>query len=176
MGVIGRRHKYTGETPEISHKELVNRAFQYLKYSINCSVVFKERVGSTSENPDAIGFKRGFSYLIECKTSRADFMADKKKRFRERPKDGMGDERYIMAPVGLLEPSEIPDGWGLIEVYEIARKHRPVEVSKDSDNFYDKANKRAEVSYLSSAIRRIDISMAVFVEPAEARNPQEDKD
>lgn len=165
MAIIRRKHKYTGETPEISHSELVNRAFQYLKYSINCSVVFKERVGSTTENPDAIGFKQGFSYLIECKTSRADFLADKKKRFRQRPEEGMGDERYIMAPVGLLELSEIPDGWGLIEVYEKARKHRPISVTKDSDNFYDKTNKRDEVSYLSSAIRRVEISMAVFVQP-----------
>ncbi len=148
----------------ISHKELVNTAFRYLKYSINCSVVFKERVGSTSENPDAIGFRMGFSYLIECKASRADFLADKKKLFRKRSNTGMGDERFFMAPIGLLEPSEIPEGWGLIEVGEIARKYRRIETTKDSKNFYDETNKRAEVSYLSSAIRRIDISMAVFVE------------
>ncbi len=157
------RDKYNGEVPVISHGELVNRAFQYLRYSLNCSVVFKERVGSTSENPDAIGFKMGFSYLIECKASRADFLSDNKKRFRQKHEEGMGDERYFMAPVGMLSPSEMPDGWGLIEVYEVARKHRPIEVVKESKNFYGEANKRAEVSYLSSAIRRINISMAVFV-------------
>ena len=130
---------------------------------MNCSVVFRERVGSTSENPDAIGFRMGFSYLIECKASRADFLSDKKKPFRKKTDRGMGDERFFMAPIGLLEPSEIPSGWGLLEVGEIARKYRPVSSAKDSKNFYEETNKRAEVSYLSSSIRRIEISMAVFV-------------
>lgn len=160
---VGRR-KYAGEVPKISHGELVNRAFQYLKYSIGCSVVFKERVGSSSENPDAIGFRGGFSYLIECKASRADFLVDKKKGFRLRPRDGMGYERYFMAPEGLLEPSEIPSGWGLLEVGEVARKYRPVTIARDSGIFYER-NLQAEVAYLASAIRRINISMAVFVEP-----------
>ena len=117
-----RRHRlnFTGETPTISHKELVDRAFNYLKYSLNCSVVFKERIGSTSENPDAIGFKQGFSYLIECKASRADFFADEKKRFRQRPEEGMGDERYFMAPVGMLEPSEIPGGWAFFQSRKVS--------------------------------------------------------
>ena len=33
MGITGRREKHTGEVPEISHKELVDRAFSYLRYS-----------------------------------------------------------------------------------------------------------------------------------------------
>ena len=167
MAMIGRRdNSYTGGTPELSHRQLVDRAFQYLRYSEGCSVAFKERVGSTSENPDAIGFKQGFSWVIECKASRADFLADKKKPFRKRPQGGMGYERYFMAPVGMLEPSEMPDGWGLLEVYPKAKKYYPVKVARDGKPFHDR-NKGAEVSYLVSAIRRIDISMAVFVEKSE---------
>lgn len=164
MAIIGRRHKYTGETPEIEHKELVQRAFLYLQFSIGCTVVFKERVASGSENPDAIGFKGGFSYLIECKSSRSDFLADKKKLFRKIPKQGMGHNRYYMAPVGLLVPTEIPDGWGLIEVYEIppSCRNRTIKIAKESEQFFER-NLRAEVGYLVSAIRRINISMAVFV-------------
>jgi len=163
MAVIGRRGKYAGEIPEISHKELVDKAFHYLRLSY--TVVFRERVDSTSENPDAIGFKRGFSCLIECKASRADFLLDKEKLFRKRPQDGMGYERYFMAPIGLLEPSEMPDGWGLLEVGEVARKYRPVTMAHDSERFFER-NLQAEVAYLTSSIRRINISMAVFVEKA----------
>ena len=161
--------KYTGEIPEISHSELVSRAFQYLRFTLGCSVAFKERVGSTTENPDAIGFRQGFSWLIECKSSRADFLADKKKPFRKRPQDGMGYERYFMAPVGMLDPDEMPENWGLLEVYPKSRKHRPVKIAKDSGQFFDR-KLQAEVSYLVSSIRRIDISMAVFVEPAITNN------
>lgn len=161
--MIGRRGRYKGETPKITHKELVDRAFMYLRGGINCSIVFKERVGSTSENPDAIGFSGGGSYLIECKASRSDFLADKKKIFRRHPEQGMGYKRYFMAPVGMFDPSEMPDGWGLLEVYPKARKYFPVESAKESKEFFER-NLQAEVSYLVSAIRRINVSMAVFVE------------
>lgn len=138
----------------------------YLKFSLNCKVVFRERVASTSENPDAIGFiGGGFSTLIECKASRSDFAADKKKYFRRDQTHGMGYERYFMAPVGLLKPAEILNGWGLLEVYDMPPRFqtRPVAKAKDSERFYER-NLQAELSYLTSAIRRIEISMAVFVQ------------
>jgi len=167
MGInLDRRHEYTGEIPVIEHKELVQRAFSYLQFSIGCTVVFKERSTSATETPDAIGFKGGFSYLIECKASRADFLADRKKLFRKCLEQGMGYERYYMAPVGLLEPTEIPDGWGLLEVYEKppSCRNRTVKISKKSEQFF-KRNLNAEVGYLVSAIRRLNISMAVFISP-----------
>lgn len=166
MKTTGRRSKYTGIIPEIAHKELVDRAFSYLRFSLGCSVVFKERTASTSETPDAMGFKGGFSFLIECKASRADFLSDKNKSFRKNPAAGMGYHRYYMAPVGMLEPSEIPADWGLLEVYEIPPmcRNRTVKIAKESANFYEVRNLANEVSYLVSAIRRLNISMAVFVE------------
>jgi len=161
MSINGRRHKYAGVIPEISHKELVKRAFACLKFSIGCSVAFKERVapGSASENPGAIGFKNSFSYLIECKSTRSGFLADKKKLSRKIPSQGMGIERYFMSPVGLLQPGEIPKGWGLPGVYEVppGPRNRTVKKTKESECFYDR-NMNAEVAYLVSAIRRLDIS------------------
>ena len=165
MAIIGRRRKYTGETPQISHQELVDRAFTHLRMTVGCTVVFKERKASTAEEPDAIGFKHGFSFLIECKSTRADFLSDKKKKFRARPSEGMGYKRYFMAPVGLLEPAEIPEGWGLLEVYEkpSMQRNRTVKVATESKSFYER-NSDAEVAYLVAAIRRLNISMAVYVE------------
>ncbi len=154
-----------GIVPTISHRELVERAFLYL-YTIGCSVRFKERITSISENPDVMGFGgRQFSVLIECKASKADFLADNKKWFRKRPQDGMGYERYFMAPVGMLKPSEIPKGWGLLEVYEkTPRMNRRVCIAVDAEAFQER-NRESEIKYLVSAIRRINISMAVFIEP-----------
>lgn len=155
--------------PEISHNELVNRAFTWLRYSNspNCSVIFKERSASVSETPDVIGFYGGHSWLIECKASRSDFLADKKKWFRQRLEGGMGYKRYYMSPVGLLKLEEIPDGWGLLEVYEkTGNRNRVVKIAKES-KCYDQNNRNmhAEISYLVSALRRLDISMAVYVVP-----------
>jgi len=163
--MINRHKAYLGIVPEISHRELVDRAFLYL-HTIGCSIRFRERITSISENPDAMGFGgKYFSILIECKSSRADYIADKKKWFRRRPEDGMGYKRYFMAPVGILKPAEIPKGWGLLEVYEkTPRMNRRVCIAVDSEAFHER-NREAEIKYLVSAIRRIDISMAVFIEP-----------
>ncbi len=167
--MINRQRTYDGIVPEISHQELVDRAFLYL-HTIGCSVRFKERVASTSENPDAMGFGgRRFSVLIECKASRADFLTDRKKWFRKKLEDGMGYNRYYMAPVGMLTPSEIPEGWGLLEVYEkTPRMNRRVRITVEAEAFL-KRNQHAEITYLVSAIRRINISMAVFIEPESER-------
>ena len=163
-----RWKKHNGSVPTISHAQLVNRGFAYLKAYHACSVVFKERKASVSEEPDVMGFKGRFSTLIECKSSRSDFAADRKKFFRQRPERGMGYNRYIMAPVGLLTPSEMPEGWGLLEVYDKERGFRRIRLSKESVGFSER-NEGAEISYLVSSIRRIQISMAVFIEaPIEA--------
>jgi len=163
--MINRHRAYIGIVPEIPHDELVDRAFLYL-HTIGCSVRFKERVASISENPDAMGFGgRTFSVLIECKASRVDFVADKKKWFRKRPEDGMGYKRYFMAPVGMLKPNEIPNKWGLLEVYEkTPHMNRRVGITVEAEAFHER-NQEAEITYLVSAIRRINISMAVFIEP-----------
>ncbi len=164
----GRKGKYNGDTPVISHKELVDRAFLYLRGYFGSPVVFKERKASITEQPDAIGFGGGKgSIVIECKASRTDFLADSKKPFRQKPEEGMGYRRYYMAPVGLLEPSEMPGGWGLLEVYEKRHRSRTVKVAKDSEAFFQR-NTIAEVDYLVSAIRRLNISMAVFVDTERA--------
>lgn len=156
---------------EATHKQLVDRAFLFLKNQLNCNVVFRERVGSTSENPDVIGFKMGFSFLIECKTSRADFLADNKKHFRRNLESGMGYERYFMIPEGLLKTKEIPPGWGLIEVYEKPPHghYFRCKITKEPERITE-SNLRAEISYLVSAIRRIEVSMVVFVEESGGQN------
>lgn len=102
----------------MTHAELVIRAERWLRNFAGCSIVVTEIscVSRTMEIPDAIGWREGMTVLVECKTSRADFLADRKKAFRLNPDRGMGTVRYFMAPAGLIRTDELPTGWGLIEV------------------------------------------------------------
>ena len=125
----------------MTHDELVQRAVRWLKspnghmpYRCGCYPVFGEKVCSCiSESPDAVGWTTSGSVLIECKTSRGDFLTDKRKWFRTHPAEGMGRLRYYMAPIGLLREDELPVGWGLLAVslkqVRIVRQAEPVEYS-----------------------------------------------
>lgn len=101
----------------MTHAELVEIAARWLRTAAGCSVVMPEMsvVCRTGEIPDAIGFRGDHTILIECKTSRADFFADRAKSFRQMPERGMGALRFMLAPAGMIKVEELPAGWGLIE-------------------------------------------------------------
>ena len=84
------------------------------------SLAFTE-VGTSRgrEMPDVYAFDtHGESTVLEIKTSRSDFNADKSKPFRANPDQGMGDFRYYMCPKGLIKESDLAGTkWGLIWVY-----------------------------------------------------------
>lgn len=102
----------------MTHAELVLAAGRWLRGAGRCTVVLEELCAATGngENPDAIGWYSTQTLLIECKASRSDFLADRKKSFRMDPSRGMGSYRYFMAPKGMLRSDEIPGRWGLLEV------------------------------------------------------------
>lgn len=147
----------------MDHVDLVLRAEKWLK-QIGCGVVFNDRFQasvSTGERPDAIGWRSGVSFVVECKVSRADFLADKRKRFRIDPSQGMGDWRLILCPLELIHPSEVPDGWGLLWATEktVQRIHG---VPPGNAHWMQKkpfmGNKDAEMVVMYSALRRMAIS------------------
>lgn len=148
----------------MTHKELVKKAAKWLKTTnrnihFRCSIVIAELVTATSEVPDVIGFRHGYSVLLECKATRSDFLSDKKKYFRREPGNGMGDVRYFFTPKGLISPEELPEGWGLLECSSLSSS---VRLIKKAEGFND-VNKRAELVMLASVIRRLELSTAVFV-------------
>ncbi|WP_323011500.1 adenylosuccinate synthase [Castellaniella sp.] len=110
----------------MTHKDLCTLALKWLKRPNSaggpgCAVAVSEcRTGWAGEVPDAIGFRytghapRDGSVLVEVKVSRSDFLADAKKPHRI--SGGVGSWRYYMAPEGVLQLSDLPDGWGLLEV------------------------------------------------------------
>lgn len=153
-----------------SHKELVEVAYKWILKRGSCGIAFKELKTATEEIPDVIGFGSGFSVVVECKTSRADFMADKKKPHRQK---GMGTFRYFCCPTGLINKEELPEKWGLIYVQDdgICKvivnpkrdRRKPDNLVYENSNeyycaFYPNAFKRdldAENKLLYSVIRRL---------------------
>lgn len=157
----------------LTHRVLVNRIAKWMRFNQSCPVgvcpvVMAELATQCHETPDVLGFYGpGCSILVECKVSRADFLADKEKIFRRYEDQGVGGVRYFAAPKGLLSPDELPEGWGLIEVAEKESRlgDRRVEVRKEATG--KRAHKQNEVKILMSAIRRLEISSAVFVQAPE---------
>ncbi|MCE8013906.1 hypothetical protein [Billgrantia desiderata] len=146
-----------------AHDALVQRAGRWLR-QMGCGAVATEMQSIlTQEQPDAIGWRTGatrmVSILVEVKVSRSDFLADRKKPFRQND-EGMGDWRFFMAPPGLIRPDELPEGWGLIEAtpHRIKFKHN---VPSHSSHFGSttrapfNGNKMAEMGMLYSALRRL---------------------
>ena len=104
--------------------------------------------------PDAIGWKKAcHSVLVECKASRADFLADREKPFRRQPEAGVGCERFYLAPKGLIRVEEIPAGWGLLEV-----SGREIERIKPSaKNLRSEAGFHNEMNLLLASLRRVEV-------------------
>jgi len=133
----------------MTHSELIEIGARWL-YNKNYKVVLKELVTCTHEQPDIIGFcPTGFSFLLEAKASRADFLADKKKHFRYYPHTGMGKYRSFICPKDLIKPDELPENWGLIYVNN--GKSRQIIKPKPFPEF----NLRAEQTLLISFARRV---------------------
>ena len=137
----------------MTHQKLVQKAVAWLR-SYRCGVVLSEQACSSGEMPDAIGWKRAcHSVLVECKVSRADFLADREKPFRQKPELGVGCERFYLAPAGLLAPEELPLGWGLLEL-----RGGQIEVLRRSARNHRTATGfGCEMNLLLASLRRVEL-------------------
>jgi len=143
---------------KLNHSDLVDIAARWLKNKVGCRVVLKEHVANTVffEIPDVIGWKNGRCYLVECKTSLADFKAELKKPFRQKAYidavTSLGDYRFYFTEADLIPPEMIPEKWGLYEVTG-KRVHYKTGTKFTSRKFCDQfeSNKNSEVSMLLSA-------------------------
>jgi hypothetical protein len=152
------------EYPEkITHDELIELGRKWLikPYAsaadyghTGCTVVLTEIVCNTwgGEQPDVLGFtsSRCRSILIECKTSRSDFRADKKKPFRASPEFGLGLQRWFLAPLGVIPTDELPENWGLLEVDK-----NKIKVTKRAE--VQERNYQSEIKILLSTMCRLNI-------------------
>lgn len=119
-----------------------------------CGVVLSEQACVSGEMPDAIGWKTAcHSVMVECKASRADFLADGEKPFRQQPELGIGCERYYFAPRGLIRVEELPSGWGLLEV--CGREIEKVKASSKKQR--TEIGFQYEMNLLLASLRRVEV-------------------
>ncbi|PYX49035.1 MAG: hypothetical protein DMG79_10085 [Acidobacteria bacterium] len=108
----------------------------------------------SGEMPDAIGWKRAsHSVLVECKVTRADFLADRGKPFRQEPEKGVGSERFYLTPPALVKNEELPLGWGLLEL----RRGRIEMVRASAKNLRTATGFRYEMNLLLASLRRVEV-------------------
>ena len=91
------------------------------------------------------------SAVIEVKTSRRDFLADRKKWHRSEKAEELGRQagrlRWYLCPEGVIKKDELPEKWGLL--YWDGKKVYPVVAPKPFEN-----TGWADILILSSILRR----------------------
>ena len=146
----------SSDAKKITHDDLVELASEWLKRYFKCAVVVTEMASGAMEEPDAIGWTHwGDSYLAECKASRRDFLADKKKIWRKDTRhwrSALGRYRYYFAPKGLIKVEELPDGWGLAEVNPEGKVRCVKKIKEPTAKILDG---KTEMILLVSCLRRI---------------------
>ena len=132
----------------MTHSELVAAATKWL--AVRHPLIITE-MATTGEEPDALGFRSRSTTLVECKTSRSDFLADSKKLERRRPAMGKGNYRLYLCERCVILPEELPSAWGLLWVVgaRMYVKKKPV---------WQTSNMRAEMQMLVSLARRLGYS------------------
>jgi len=122
--------------------------------SYRCGVVLSEQACVSGEMPDALGWKQAcHSVLVECKVTRADFLADRAKPFRVKAEKGVGSERFYVTPPGLIHSTELPLGWGLLEL----RRGRVEMVQASAKNLRTATGFRYEMNLLLASLRRVEV-------------------
>lgn len=133
----------------MTHADLCKIAIRWLTRQ-KCSVVISEIVSAAWEQPDAIGWKGGWSTLVECKATRADFLRQASKHTTANG-IGAGSKRYFLCPPVVIDSTELQGtDYGLLYVTDDGR----VKVIREAGHRSD-ANLRREVDMLVSALRRV---------------------
>src|SRR5918996_6556975 len=136
----------------MTHRELTARAVRWLGGTRRATVILTEQ-GFGTEVCDVLGWANVL-VVVECKTSRADFLADLRKgcrRFVEGEGDrGLGRERWYFAPRGVLRVDEIPARWGLLEwTGSIVRRRKPAPLLEGDPEMW-----RKELAIVLAELRR----------------------
>jgi len=122
------------------NRERMSSGWKYVTVELNV-------VGA--ESADVWAFNGEHTVMIEVKTSRNDFLRDKKKFWRQ---DGSeeyrcGNYRYYLAPEGIIKKEDLPENWGLLE-------WNGKEISRVIDATLVETNGTSDMRILSSLLRR----------------------
>jgi hypothetical protein len=152
----------------MTHGELVKRAVRWLTSTQRCGVVLAEISTVAHENPDAIGWQAHKSILVECKTSRSDFLGQRDKPC-VRANCLVGNERYYLCEAYVIRPEDVDDtGFGLLWVDgDYVRIRSKAQFRSLSPSEY-----QDERTMLVSALRRIKLREFLVIAPPESEPMQ----
>lgn len=138
----------------MTHSRLVDAAVAWLRSRYRCGIVLSEQSCASGETPDAIGWKgKNHSVVVECKISRADFLADAEKHWRACPESALGCERFYLAPAGMILCDELASGWGLLEI-----RGREIRITRKSKkNLRGTEGLANEMNLLLASLRRVEV-------------------
>lgn len=102
------------------HAHLKTVALKFLKEKITDLVAVEVPFGNAWSVADAVGinFKREEVRVVECKATKGDFLRDKKLFGNKTSYFYHAHYSYIMCPTDIIQPKEIPYGYGLLYVDE----------------------------------------------------------
>lgn len=136
------------------HSRLVEDAVRWLRLKYRCGIVLSEQSCSSGETPDAIGWKgRNHSVVVECKVSRADFLADACKPWRVDRASALGCERFYLAPAEMISREELPQAWGLLEI----RGREVIMAHKSKKDLRSPEGLANEMNLLLASLRRVEV-------------------
>ncbi len=69
----------------------------------------------------------------EVKVTRSDFLAELRDLDKRKPAEAYAVETWFAAPAGLIDPSELPAGWGLLEVASTGRARQKRAAAQRAD-------------------------------------------
>ena len=137
----------------MTHEELIKRGVKWLKNNqistMRFPIILPEYRCFANSIPDIIGLNHYRTAVIECKVSRADYLADQHKGHRHY-RFQLGNYRYYLCPVGLLLPNEINNGWGLLYCHP----HK-ITIEKQAVEFSIEETRKEEYQVMYSIIRRL---------------------
>lgn len=106
------------EKMRYTHEQLEHAGSRWLArvgFWWTCKYVAIEPGTPCKEHPDIIGFEYGVSHVIECKTTRADFLRDFHKPWRASGDKPMGARRWWLCEEGLITRDDLAEcGDGLL--------------------------------------------------------------
>lgn len=108
------------------HDKLVSMTARWFKRQGFAVVATELSSHGSREQPDVYACRQTCSAMAEIKVSRGDFFADAQKP--ERTAGGLGNYRFYVCPEGLIQPDELPKGWGLL--YAKGRSITPKRMPK----------------------------------------------
>lgn len=136
--------KIDREFRKLTHRQLCELGARFI-LSLRHPTGYPWRIlietGYRAENPDVFAYTKYHSILIECKTSRSDFLADMKKPFRQNPQIGIGERRLYLVNQGVCTQNEMPKGWQLLIAYDKDTILLPENFLSPESNAIDESEK-----------------------------------